>query len=180
MLLAAWPMESDRTECQTTKLSDPATGTMGKPENLWTRNKTQKPGSLERVVRARLDALLIAGQMCSNCCYNIAQKEAMTDRTSTALRESYKATMSKIETQRQSSTAQPGSLQPDGSACPSCCSTQTQPEREDSQMGFLMLCNECGWTWCPTAAEEAKIMADVLYGWAMPNDQAHRPPHTDV
>jgi len=56
-----------------------------------------------------------------------------------------------------------------GSACPSCCSTNTVREREDSVLGWIVRCNDCGWTWCPSAMEEAKIMADVLYGWAMPN-----------
>jgi hypothetical protein len=35
---------------RTTKLSDPATGTLGKPETLW-QNRKQKPGSLQRLVR---------------------------------------------------------------------------------------------------------------------------------
>lgn len=67
---------------------------------------------------------------------------------------------------------------PSGSAfrCPSCCSTNVGTEAEDSVTGYVMHCKECDWTWCPAAAEEAKVMADVLYGWAMPN--AQRGSHT--
>ena len=45
-------------------------------------------------------------------------------------------------------------------------------------LGFIVRCNDCGWTWCPNAMEEAKIMADVLYGWAMPNKFFTPKPHT--
>jgi len=55
-----------------------------------------------------------------------------------------------------------------GAACPSCCSRNTEPERDDSVAGFVTHCKDCDWTWCADAAGEAKIMADVLYGWAMP------------
>ena len=60
--------------------------------------------------------------------------------------------------------------------CPSCCSTDVESEAEDSVTGFVMHCKECDWTWCPDAGEEAKIMADVLYGWAMsPNAPGEGP-----
>jgi ribosomal protein L37AE/L43A len=47
--------------------------------------------------------------------------------------------------------------------CPSCCSTKT----ERSETGRVMFCRDCDWTWCPDAAEEARAIANALYGWAM-------------
>jgi len=38
------------------------------------------------------DALIRAGAMCSNCCYNLAQKsEPLSERSKESMREAYKA-----------------------------------------------------------------------------------------
>lgn len=55
------------------------------------KKSTKKTGDPAVVLQHRLDALLRAGQMCSNCCFNIAQRENMQYIKSKALIESYKA-----------------------------------------------------------------------------------------